>query len=488
MKIIEGFSSARVLCIGDVMIDEFVSGKIGRISPESPVPVFTVESRETSPGGAANVARNISSLGGVCTIIGVVGDDSGGRTLNAELGSLASISCKLVICRDRPTTRKTRYVVRGQHVLRTDSEVTSDVPSSIEAELLHLIRQHIDEHEILVLSDYAKGTLTARVVRDVITLARRKAKIVVVDPKSRDFTRYRGATVITPNVRELEVSTGIELSSDNEVVAEAATQALKQSVASAILVTRSEYGMTLVRRGFSPVHIESAAREVFDVVGAGDTVVAALALCLAAGATIEEAAHIANVAAGIAVSRHGTSTVNANELLRAVAEQNRSCHASSVSKVLNRSELLRAVQSWKSAGLKVGFTNGCFDILHPGHVRLMGFARTNCDRLIVGLNTDASIRRQKGLGRPFNNQSDRAEVLSALTTVDAIVLFDDLTPIDLIAAIVPDLLVKGADYELEDIVGADLVMANGGRVLRSSLVPQLSSSALINKIQNDELL
>jgi len=481
MVIVEDFAKVRVLCVGDVMVDCFVGGAVKRISPESPVPVFSVDAREIFPGGAANVARNIAALGGGCTLIGVVGDDEAARHLTADLSATTNIRPAFAISPDRPTTEKTRFVAQGQHVLRVDREIAGPISPAIAKDLLALVGQHIGDHDVLVLSDYAKGVLTDEIIQTSIALAKAKGIPIVVDPKSKDLARYRGATVITPNSKEIEAATGIDPSHDDAAAVAAAGLGMEQAGSEAILVTRAEKGMTLVQRDAAPVHIASCAREVFDVVGAGDTVIATLSLALGLGSNLEGAARAANVAAGIAVGRRGTSTVSQSELLDEMTKTDMTGKGLHAEKILNQTEIVLRVQAWKRDGLRVGFTNGCFDILHLGHIRLLKFCRQNCDRLILGINSDASVRRLKGPDRPINPEADRAEVLAALGTIDAVIVFDEDTPLKLIELVEPDVLIKGADYAIGQIVGADLVMARGGKVLRFELVPGKSSTDLISK-------
>ena len=478
MLIVEDFSKVRVLCVGDVMTDCFVGGAVRRISPESPVPVFSAEKDQVFPGGAANVARNIVALGGSCTLAGVIGDDSRGQELVGDLAAIPGIKTILVVSPDRPTTEKTRFVVNGQHVLRVDREVAAPLLPHIAEQLVARIAAVIDGHDVLVLSDYAKGVLTDTVIQQSIALAQARKIPVIVDPKSSRLARYRGATVITPNAKEIEAATGID-PAKNEAAAAAAEMGRQQAESQAMLVTRAEKGMTLVTEGQPAVHIASAAREVFDVVGAGDTVVATVSLVLGAGGSLENAARLANVAAGIAVGRHGTSTVSRSDLLDELTGSGRTKDAISVEKFLTLDEIVQRVAAWKNDKLKIGFTNGCFDVLHLGHVRLLNFARAECDRLVVGINSDASVRRLKGQTRPINTEADRAEVLTALGAVDAVVVFEEDTPLELIIAVAPDMLVKGADYEIDQIVGAKEVLAGGGRVQRFELVPGKSSTSLI---------
>lgn len=485
MVLVENFHNARILCVGDVMLDRFVSGTIKRISPESPVPVLSLGDTRVYPGGAANVARNIAALGGHCTLIGVIGDDKQGRDLAEILNSLGTARPLFAIAADRPTTEKTRYVSQGQHVLRVDEERNDPISPEIAAKLLKSVEQMIGEHDVLVLSDYAKGALTDDLLAKLIALARDRKLPIVVDPKSKSLSRYAGATVITPNAKETEAATGIDPAQSDSAASEAADAALAQLDCDAILITRAEKGMTLGRRGRPAVHIASRAREVFDVVGAGDTVIAALALAIGAGGDIEEGARLANVAAGIVVGRRGTATVSQSELLEAMVKADTT---GDVSKISASGAIGETVKMWKRDRLRVGFTNGCFDILHLGHISLLRYARRNCDRLVVGLNSDESVRRLKGADRPFNGEADRAEVLAALEMVDSVVIFEDDTPMSLIEKIEPDVLVKGSDYALEQIVGADFVVRRGGSVLRFELVPGKSSSGLIDKASGKKQL
>lgn len=472
------FSRVGVLCVGDVMLDRFVGGAVHRISPESPVPVLSMADTKVLAGGAANVARNITALGGRCTLVGVVGVDAAAADLIAALGEPAGITQRLVSVADRPTTEKTRFVAQGQHMLRADREVTTPVDAATETALLALVEAELLGHQVLVLSDYAKGVLTDRVVTGAIRLAERAGIPVVVDPKSPDVTRYRGARVITPNLRELRQASGIDPDDDAQTIA-AATHLLDNAGIGAVLVTRAEKGMTLVDRNAPALHVPARARQVADVVGAGDTVVATLALAIGAGGSLAEAATLANAAAGIVVGKRGTATVSRAELISEIeAAYGRGVVPSSV-KIYDRAGAQDAAAGWRRDGLRIGFTNGCFDILHVGHLSLLEYSRMQCDRLVVGVNADASVRRLKGPDRPINTDRDRARMLASLAVVDAVAIFDEDTPLDLIAALQPDVLVKGADYELSQIVGADLVTARGGEVLRFGLVPERSTSAIL---------
>ncbi|MFG1274020.1 D-glycero-beta-D-manno-heptose-7-phosphate kinase [Xanthobacter flavus] len=484
MSIIDQFSQVRVLCLGDVMLDRFITGAARRISPESPVPVLSVSSSATIAGGSANVARNIASLGGQCTLVGVIGNDTCGAELRQILEETSGVHPLFVTAADRPTTEKIRFVAQGQHMLRSDREETAPVPVEVEAAILSHVSGRLSDHDVVVLSDYAKGVLTPTLIREVLALAAGSGVPVIVDPKSSDLARYDGATLVTPNLHEIWLATGISGDSDDSAVS-AGHNVLERTSIGAVLVTRSEKGMTLVQRTAEPVHIPTVAREVADVVGAGDTVIAALALVVGTGAALDEAAYIANAAAGVAVGKRGTATVSRAELLTELDRQSRSVATSSAMKVVTRAAAAAQVEAWKLHGLSVGFTNGCFDILHVGHVGIIEFARAKCDRLVVALNSDASVARLKGPSRPVNSDTDRAQVISAIGAVDLVVIFDEDTPEQLIKEIEPDVLVKGADYEVAEIVGGASVIARGGRVLRFELVPGHSTTQVISRITSD---
>jgi D-beta-D-heptose 7-phosphate kinase / D-beta-D-heptose 1-phosphate adenosyltransferase len=474
-----------VLCVGDLMLDHFVYGEVTRISPEAATPVLAVTRQESEIGGAGNVARNIASLGARCIFVGVVGDDDEGRQLGTAFLAESRIEPHLIVDAKRPTTRKVRFVSEhhSTHLLRADWEVARPVAAEIEATLLERMRAILPRVGAVVLSDYAKGVLTPQVVRATIAAARQAGKIVVVDPKGQDFSVYRGATLITPNRKELAEATRQSAATDHEIAAAAAK--LAEIVDSeAVLVTRSEDGMTLYERGAPPMHVPAYPVRVRDMSGAGDTVAAVLGTLLATGVGFEAAMRAANAAAAVAVGKRGTATVSASELRARVIPH--AVRASEEKIVFDRRVLDDSIGMWRRAGLRIGFTNGCFDLLHPGHVKLLTEARAACDRLIVGLNSDASVVGLKGAGRPIQNQQARAEVLAALEAVDLVVIFDEDTPLELIAYVRPSVLVKGADYRLDQVVGRDLVEADGGEVVVVDLVPGYSTSGLVDQSRKRE--
>src|SRR5580692_11650245 len=410
-----------VLCVGDLMLDEFVYGEVSRISPEAPAPVIAARRSETNIGGAGNVARNIASLGATCIFVGLIGEDAAGADLKAALAREPRIESVLVADSSRPTTRKVRFVSEHflTHMLRADWEITHPAAGEIEQKLIDTILPLIPRADIVLLSDYAKGVLTARVIRNVIDAARKLGKAVIVDPKSANFAIYRGATLLTPNRKEFSEATRSRADS-NESISAAAQDAMQLADCEAILVPREG----------EAVHVPAFPVKVRDVSGAGDTVVAVLSVARAAGAGWEDALRLANAAAAVAVGKKGTASVTAAELRRQILP-----HASLAAEekiAASGSELEARLIEWRKQDLRIGFTNGCFDILHPGHVKVLTAARGACDRLIVGLNSDASVKRLKGETRPVQTERARAEVLAALEAVDLVAIFEEDTPLKLI--------------------------------------------------------
>jgi D-beta-D-heptose 7-phosphate kinase / D-beta-D-heptose 1-phosphate adenosyltransferase len=469
-----------VLCIGDLMLDDFVYGEVSRISPEAPAPVLAVRKSELVVGGAGNVARNIAALGARCIFIGVVGDDDSGRAVAAALDREPAIKSHLVVDRSRPTTRKVRFVSEhhSTHLLRADWEEPKRIEGATEQAVLDQALAALPQAASLVLSDYAKGLLTPRILRALIDGARKLGKPVIVDPKGKDFSIYRGATLITPNRQELAEVTRHALASEADIAAAAGE--LNRAVGSdAVLVTRSEAGMSLIPAAGEPVHVAAYPVKVRDVSGAGDTVVAVLAAMLAAKTGFEEAMRAANAAAAVVVGKRGTATVSAAELRARILPAASLAPEEKI--VFDWSVLDERLAEWRRQGLRIGFTNGCFDILHRGHIKLLTQARAACDRLVVGLNGDASVRRLKGEGRPVQEVHARAEVLAALEAVDLVAIFDQDTPLELIGHVRPKVLVKGGDYQRETVVGHELVEADGGEVVLVDLVPGVSTTGIVRK-------
>jgi len=473
-------AGAKVLCIGDLMLDDFVYGDVARISPEAPAPVIRVKRSDIIVGAAGNVARNIAALGASCIFIGVVGDDDAGRILTSSLAVEPRVDAFLVVDKSRPTTRKVRFVSEhySTHMLRADWEVATPVAAPIEQAIIDHALDALPRVDAVVLSDYAKGTLTRSVIRRVIDAAREAGKPAIVDPKGNDYSIYRGATLITPNRKELSDAVHREVVGDEAVVT-AAQELCRNIGCGAMLVTRSDEGMTLVVDGKEPVHVPAYPVKISDVSGAGDTVISVVASLLASKTDLELAMRAANAAAAVVVGKRGTATVSLTEL------RGRLLPASSLAPeekiVFDWAQLDRRLDEWRRQGLRIGFTNGCFDLLHPGHVRLLTQARAACDRLVLGLNSDASVRKLKGEGRPVQDVHARSEVLAALEAVDLVVVFEQDTPQQLIERVRPKVLVKGADYTREQVVGGDFVEASGGEIVLVEIVPGHSTTSIVSR-------
>ncbi|MCB2261784.1 MAG: D-glycero-beta-D-manno-heptose-7-phosphate kinase [Candidatus Thiosymbion ectosymbiont of Robbea hypermnestra] len=478
-EIFRGMAAHKVLVVGDLMLDRFLWGRVRRVSPEAPVPVVALERETRSAGGAANVARNLAGLGLQVALVGVTGADAGRDWLLAELTRAGLESEGVLIARDRGTTLKTRVVGNHQQMIRIDEERTTPLSESDQKRLFAAAAARLAQADVLLLSDYAKGVLTEGLCRDLIASARGRGLPVLVDPKGRDFGRYAGATAITPNRRELALAAGVAARDSEALVA--AGSALRETLRLEFLVlTLSEQGLVLIGPDGNQ-RLPTMAREVCDVSGAGDTVIATLAAGRVAGLEWIESARLANLAAGVVVGKLGTVPIGARELRAAIGREEACAQAA---KLRTLEEARTQVRRWQADGERVVFTNGCFDLLHVGHVTMLEQARRHGRRLVVGLNTDASVRRLKGSGRPVIGQEDRARVLAALTAVDAVVLFDQDTPLALIEQLRPDVLAKGADYREEQVVGAEQVRARGGQVvLIPSLAEDQSTTGIIARMR-----
>ncbi|MCC7429198.1 MAG: D-glycero-beta-D-manno-heptose-7-phosphate kinase [Alphaproteobacteria bacterium] len=476
---IAALKRASVLVVGDAMLDRYVYGHVARISPEAPIPVLAVDREIAMPGGAGNVVRNLTALGAAAAFVSLVGDDEAGQTLTALIGTQPGVEPWLLVEAGRVTTVKTRFVAGAQQLLRADRETLARPEPRTTEKLIRIAAEAVAACAVMVISDYAKGLLAGETPQRLIAAAKAAGRKVVVDPKGADYGRYRGADLLTPNRRELSEATGMPTRSDSEVVA-AARKLIARAGVEAVLCTRSEDGMTLLagKDGGIVRHFPAEAREVFDVSGAGDTVVAVLAAALGAGLALPVAARLANIAAGIVVGKIGTAVAREKELLAAVAPD----HGSG-GKVATLEHAIELVERWRRQGLRVGFTNGCFDLLHPGHIHLLEQSRAACDRLVVGLNSDASVARLKGPTRPVQPEAARAQVLASLGAVDLVVPFEEDTPLALISALRPDLLVKGADYTREKVVGGDLVESWGGKVMLARLLPGHSTTATVTRLK-----
>jgi D-beta-D-heptose 7-phosphate kinase/D-beta-D-heptose 1-phosphate adenosyltransferase len=474
---IEHLSKAKVLCVGDVMLDRFIYGGVQRISPEAPVPVVKVMESQAMPGGAGNVARNVVALGARCFLLTVIGEDAAGDELKGLLQTLPNLTWNAVTDRTRSTTIKTRFIAANQQVLRVDDEVETPLSTDVAHELVGHAEKLLHKVDVVVLSDYAKGVLTPFVASAVIAAARASNVPVIVDPKGGDYRKYSGASLVTPNLKELQVVTGVDARTDVDV--ERATKVLLgHTNVDAVLVTRSEQGLSLVRRDSVAVHFPTMAREVSDISGAGDTVVATLAVAMGVGMDPTRAAQLANLAGGIVVGKVGTAAVELRELSEAIRREQRGLL---LDKLGETEDVIALAQRWRDEGCRVGFTNGCFDLIHPGHISLLAQAAAQCDRLVVGLNSDASTRRLKGPQRPIQDELSRAMVLAALRGVDAVVLFDEDTPESLIRKLRPDVLIKGADYTASEVVGAQFVQSYGGELFLAELAPNQSTTQMVKR-------
>ena len=468
----------RVACVGDLMVDRFVYGEVTRVSAEAPVPVLARNRELVMLGASGNVARNVAAMGGEVSLVGLVGADAEGGMALRLMDEETGVEGYLVTDNERPTTLKTRFVSGGPQLLRVDLEASHPVSGEVEQRLVRTIRDAARGAGAILLSDYGKGVVTDAVIAVCREAALESGGKLVVDSKARSFARYGAVDLIKPNAAELANATGLATETDPQVEV-ALIRALSLCEARVILVTRASKGISVAVRDGAVRHFPTAPREVFDSSGAGDTTLAALGLAIAAGADIETAIAFAQLASGVAVGKVGTATVSPDELVEAALAAHQ---APAEAKVATAQRMAEEVARWRAKGLRVGFTNGCFDILHKGHVAYLAQARAWCDRLIVGLNSDSSVRALKGEGRPVNDLESRALVLAGLGSIDLVVPFEEDTPIRLIETARPDVLIKGADYTEAEVVGGDLVKAWGGEVKLAAIVEGYSTTAAIARM------
>ena len=465
------FQHARLLVIGDVMLDRYWHGSASRVSPEAPVPVVKVANREDRPGGAGNVALNIAALGSAVRLVGVVGDDETGLELYSRLKA-AGVYCDFLQSEEKPTITKLRIISQHQQLIRLDFEKAFEASDIIG--LQDKAKSLVDDSQVMVLSDYGKGALQD--INDLIDLGRSRNIPIIVDPKGTDFTKYRGATLITPNLTEFEAVMGGSHNEDELV--NKGLRLVRELNLEAILITRGEHGMTLIRPDSPELHLPARAQEVFDVTGAGDTVISVLAASMAAGDGFADATALANLAAGLVVGKLGTAAISGPELRRAMlADQN------SGRGIMTAEQLQIVVQDAKAHGEKIIFTNGCFDIIHAGHVGYLADAKQLGDRLVVAINDDDSVRRLKGAGRPINPVERRMAVLAGLEAVDWVVSFSEDTPEPLLESLQPEVLVKGGDYTKDQVVGGSYVESYGGMVRVLEFLDNCSTSAIMEKMK-----
>ncbi len=479
---LDKLSKSRVLVIGDVMLDRYLWGEVSRISPEAPVPVVRVRGNTQGLGGAGNTASNLAGLECPVALIGLRGADEAGELLMALLEK-RGIENRLLVSPSHPTITKTRVVAHGQQVVRLDEEEHEGLNSTVSKRILSLAEETLPSSQAMILSDYGKGLLQMPgLAQALIALGKKHDIPVLVDPKGRDWERYHGATCITPNTAELELVTQSDLGIDGTTLV-ARGQSIRQEYNLAwLLVTCGPQGICLIGTKGPPLFIQALTREVYDVSGAGDTVIATLAAGVASGLPFPEAAQIANLAAGIVVSKLGTQSIGLAELRTALLLNETGGKWIGSVKVKTLDDAQQLVQAWRANGEKIVFTNGCFDLLHPGHIHLLYQARSLGDRLVVGLNSDDSIRRLKGTNRPILSGQDRATLLGALTYVDLVVMFDEDAPLALLEALKPDILVKGADYRVEEVIGRHIVEAHGGHVHLIPILKGYSTTGIANRL------
>ena len=473
---IENFNFGRVAVLGDLVLDCYINGSVGRISPEAPVPVLLRAHHTAVPGGAANVAMNAATLGCTVELIGLVGCDAPADTLKKTLSGNRNIDLSGIVADPAWTTiTKTRVISGRQQIVRIDEEFIDPIAQETRTRLIDAACRAVGRADVLICSDYAKGVLCDDVLEAVIGHARQLGVPVIVDPKRKDFAAYRGATLVTPNRGEIAVATGMSLGSDADI--ERAAREISGQFGGDVLVTRSEEGMTLVRRDGRVTHARARKSEVYDVSGAGDTVVATIASVLSAGQDLETAIVIATCAASIVVGKLGTATVTRHELSAALSAEMREDGA-----LVSIDRARALTEGWRHHGARIVFTNGCFDLIHPGHISLIRAAARQGDKLVVALNSDASVARLKGPARPLQDEQARATVIGALRDVDLVVIFDEDTPLETIRALRPDIIVKGSDYQEHEVVGGDIVKSYGGSVVLVDLVAGRSTTSIVRKM------
>jgi D-beta-D-heptose 7-phosphate kinase/D-beta-D-heptose 1-phosphate adenosyltransferase len=481
MELLCSIGRPRIFVIGDVILDRYLWGTVDRISPEGPIPILQVEREEQRPGGAANVAMNLVALGADAACASVIGNDIDGRFLVDVLEANGIDVSAVVIDSPRPTPIKTRCIGGSQQMIRIDRESAGAITLDTERELVDRIDDQVAMADLIIVSDYAKGSVTEAILAAAMSAAREHAKPVIVGPKGSDFSKYRGCSAVVPNLKELALATKMAVSTDVEVVTAAGTL-LETIGCEFVVVTRGDDGMTLVRRERAPLHVRGRSRHVYDVTGAGDTALATLGLALASDISPDDAVHLANIAGGIAVTKVGVAAVERTELLDDIAEDRLR-----PGKICTVDELLSRLRQHRDQHETVVFTNGCFDMLHVGHLRTLRHAKAQGDILVVAINSDASARRLKGPQRPIVTQEERAEVLAALEDVDYVVIFEENTPSQLLECLRPNVLVKGGDYQLDEVVGADIMTAWAGRVSIAPDVEGISTTELVERIRTVRL-
>ena len=476
-NIITSIQSKKVLVVGDIMLDKYVFGCVDRISPEAPIPIVSIENTKLLEGGAGNVIKNLNSLNIKTAFISLIGNDASGKILKARLKKLKNIEYALLQDNNRKTTLKTRYIANGQQLFRTDEETVSSLDSALKKKVLQYFKLFIKQSDIVIFSDYGKALfIEDSFCQKLIKLATKQKKKVIVDPKGDNFAKYKGSFFITPNAKEAYNATYIE-PRNNNLAEKCGKYIIEKKWSKNVLLTRGENGLSLIERN-NTYHLKSNAQEVFDVTGAGDTVIALFSAALAVTDNHTESAYFANLGASIAVKKLGTTSIKKNEIIKVSIKDNKS-------KIVSNRSLLENINEWRANNLKIGFTNGCFDLIHAGHIDMFKKASESCDKLIVAVNSDKSIRRLKGNKRPILDLKARKKLLSSLQMVDFVVSFNENTPIKLIQKIKPNILFKGADYKIDQIVGADFIKKIGGSVVIIALTKNQSTTKLISILNNN---
>jgi len=476
-EIITGIGRPRILVVGDLMLDRYIWGDVGRISPEAPVPVLKVEREENKLGGSGSVIANLVCLGAEATCCGVIGDDYHGRLLLAELEKLGVGTKGVFAAAGRPTGVKTRVIARVQHVVRVDNEDTTPFTRDIEDKVVAFIAAAVPKQDLVIISDYNKGLLSERVAREAIAAARKNRKPVLVDTKCGDAAKFSGATTVTPNRREAEQITGIAL--DGEENIRRAAQMLKKNFDLAFATITLDRDGIAIFNGDSLEIFPTHPVEVYDTTGAGDMALSVMGFVMAGGRKVEDAVRLANIACGIEISRVGVSPITRQEIIARIKEM----HYLTPSKIKTQAEIVQVVAEARRKRKRIAFTNGCFDLLHIGHIKYLQFSKAQGDILIVGVNTDESVRRLKGPSRPILDQAHRGQILSAIEWIDYIVFFGEDTPMELLKLIKPDVIIKGAQYSKEEVVGADFVESYGGEVRLAPMVEGISTTDIVKRIR-----
>ncbi len=474
--ILENSKNIKALLIGDLMLDEYIDGHVNRVSPEAPVPILLEKKKNQMIGGAGNVFRNLHSLGVKTSLISLLGKDQTGLILSKLIKKVSNKDVFIYFDKNRITSVKTRFLSNNQQLIRVDKEDDSSISKDASDYILKAFKKEIDKNDIVILSDYNKGVINKKIAQQVIKLCNKKKIPIIIDPKNKDFNIYQGADLITPNKKEASEITGVQLYSDKDIEL-SAKNIIDQYNIKSVLITRGEKGLSYINKK-EAIHLSTQTKEVYDVSGAGDTVLAMMAISYVLNINIRKSLYLANIAAGIVVGKSGTAIVKPEEIKYKLGENLSKIN----NKILkNKEGIVKVVKNWKAKGLKIGFTNGCFDLLHPGHISLLAKSKNLCDKLIIAINSDISIKKLKGNSRPIQSEKARMKILSSLEYCDKICIFDDLTPLSLIKLIKPDIITKGSDYIKNQVVGAQEIEKLGGKVIIIQLIKGQSTTKIIEK-------